>query len=113
MRYCPRSTGRAILGAILAAYIGFSWHLPAGLHLLVALLGGLVGGGFWGGLVGWLKARAGAHGGTEVSMRLLAPPDRVRPAVQAVAVEPAQPERRKSVVERSVRSSSSSEVGTA
>ena len=53
--------GQAILGAIMAAYIGFSWHLPAGLHLLVALLGGLVGGGFWGGLVGWLKARAGAH----------------------------------------------------
>ena len=60
-----------------------------------------------------LESRAGAHGGTEVSMRLLAPPDRVRPAVQAVAVEPAQPEKRKSVVARSVRSSSSSEVGTA
>ena len=53
--------GQAVLGAIMAAYIGFAWHLPPGLHLLVALLGGLVGGGIWGGIVGWLKAKAGAH----------------------------------------------------
>lgn len=60
-----------------------------------------------------LESRVGAHGGTEMSVRLLAPPDRVRPAVQAPAAEPAQQDKRKSVVERSVRSSSSSEVGTA
>jgi simple sugar transport system permease protein len=53
--------GQAILGAILAGYIGFAWHLPPGLHLLVAVLGGIVGGALWGGIVGWLKARAGAH----------------------------------------------------
>jgi ABC-type uncharacterized transport system permease subunit len=53
--------GQAILGAILAAYVGFSWHLPPGIHLLVALIGGLIGGGVWGGIVGWLKAKAGAH----------------------------------------------------
>jgi ABC-type uncharacterized transport system permease subunit len=53
--------GQAILGAILAGYVGFSWHLPVGLHLLMAVLAGLVGGALWGGLVGWLKARAGAH----------------------------------------------------
>ena len=53
--------GQAIVGAALAAYIGFTWHLPPVLHLVVAVLGGLVGGGIWGGIVGWLKARAGAH----------------------------------------------------
>ena len=53
--------GQAILGAILAAYVGFTWHLPPVLHLLVAILGGLIGGGIWGGIVGWLKARTGAH----------------------------------------------------
>jgi ABC-type uncharacterized transport system permease subunit len=53
--------GQAILGAILAAYVGFAWSLPPGVHLVVAVLGGLVGGGLWGGIVGWLKARAGAH----------------------------------------------------
>ncbi|SDT23256.1 nucleoside ABC transporter membrane protein [Friedmanniella luteola] len=53
--------GQAILGAVVAAYIGFSWSLPPGVHLVVAVLGGLVGGGLWGGVVGWLKARSGAH----------------------------------------------------
>jgi ABC-type uncharacterized transport system permease subunit len=53
--------GQAILGAIVAAYIGFTWHLPPGIHLLVAILGGLIGGAFWGGIVGWLKAKTGAH----------------------------------------------------
>ena len=31
------------------------------IHLVVAVLGGLIGGGIWGGIVGWLKARTGAH----------------------------------------------------
>jgi simple sugar transport system permease protein len=53
--------GQAIWGAILAAYVGFSWHLPPGLHLLVAIAAGVVGGSVWGGIVGWLKAKAGAH----------------------------------------------------
>jgi ABC-type uncharacterized transport system permease subunit len=53
--------GQAILGALVAAYIGFTWHLPPGIHLLLAILGGLFGGAFWGGIVGWLKAKTGAH----------------------------------------------------
>ena len=53
--------GQAIWGATLAAYVGFTWHLPPGLHLLVAIAAGILGGAVWGGIVGWLKARAGAH----------------------------------------------------
>jgi general nucleoside transport system permease protein len=53
--------GQAIWGAILAAYVGFTLHLPPGLHLVVAVLAGLLGGAIWGGIVGWLKARTGAH----------------------------------------------------
>ncbi|HEY5787173.1 MAG TPA: ABC transporter permease [Microlunatus sp.] len=53
--------GQAIWGAILAAYVGFTLHLPPVLHLVTAILAGLVGGGIWGGIVGWLKARTGAH----------------------------------------------------
>jgi simple sugar transport system permease protein len=53
--------GQAIWGAILAAYVGFSWNLPPGIHLLVAIAAGVLGGAVWGGIVGWLKARAGAH----------------------------------------------------
>ena len=41
--------GQLILGAICAGYVGFTWNLPPGLHLLVALLAGLAGGAFWAG----------------------------------------------------------------
>ena len=53
--------GQAIWGAILAAYVGFTLHLPPVLHLLVAILAGVIGGAIWGGIVGLLKARTGAH----------------------------------------------------
>jgi len=53
--------GQAIWGAILAAYVGFSFSLPYGLHLLVAIAAGVLGGAVWGGIAGWLKARTGAH----------------------------------------------------
>ncbi|WP_432505503.1 ABC transporter permease [Kineococcus arenarius] len=53
--------GQVVLGAVVAAWLGFTWDLPVVLHLLVALVGGLLGGAFWGGIVGWLKARTGAH----------------------------------------------------
>ena len=53
--------GQATIGAILAAWAGFALHLPVVLHLLVALAFGLVGGAAWGALVGFLKARTGAH----------------------------------------------------
>lgn len=53
--------GQIILGAILAGYVGFGMHLPTGLHLIVGVLAGIVGGAIWGGIVGLLKARTGAH----------------------------------------------------
>lgn len=53
--------GQIIMGAILAGYLGFGVHLPIVLHLLVALAGGFIGGAVWGVVVGWLKARTGAH----------------------------------------------------
>jgi ABC-type uncharacterized transport system permease subunit len=53
--------GQLIIGAMFAGWIGFTWHLPIGVHLLVAVVAGLVGGAIWGGVVGLLKARTGAH----------------------------------------------------
>jgi len=53
--------GQAIMGSIVAAYIGFTFQLPYGLHLLVAIIGGVAAGALWGGVVGWLKAKTGAH----------------------------------------------------
>ncbi|MFC4148428.1 ABC transporter permease [Micromonospora mangrovi] len=53
--------GQATIGVILAAVAGFAFPLPPGLHLLVALLAGAVGGAIWGFIPGILKARTGAH----------------------------------------------------
>ncbi len=53
--------GQATMGVILAALAGFLLPLPPGLHLLVAVLAGAVGGAIWGFIPGILKARAGAH----------------------------------------------------
>ena len=53
--------GQILIGGAVAGWLGFALSLPPGLHLLVALLGGLIGGGIWAGVVGLLKARTGAH----------------------------------------------------
>jgi ABC-type uncharacterized transport system permease subunit len=53
--------GQLIVGAICAGYIGFAFELPPVIHMLAALLAGVIGGAVWGGLAGWLKAATGAH----------------------------------------------------
>lgn len=53
--------GQMLIAAATAGWVGFSVQLPYGLHLIVAVIAGLVGGALWGGIVGLLKARTGAH----------------------------------------------------
>lgn len=53
--------GQLIGGAIFAAWAGFALQLPIVVHLVVCILAGAAGGLLFGGLVGWLKARTGAH----------------------------------------------------
>lgn len=53
--------GQILIGATLAGYVGFAWQLPVGLHLLVVVVAGALGGAIWGGVVGLIKARTGAH----------------------------------------------------
>jgi ABC-type uncharacterized transport system permease subunit len=54
--------GQLLIGAISAAYVGFTFTgLPAILHLPLALIGGFAGGALWGFIPGFLKARTGAH----------------------------------------------------
>ena len=52
--------GQILIGATVGAYVGFAWHLPLGLHLLVAIIGTIIGGALWGFIPGILKARTGA-----------------------------------------------------
>lgn len=53
--------GQIIIGATLGAFVGFTWHLPVLLHLVVAILGTIIGGALWGFIPGILKAATGAH----------------------------------------------------
>ncbi|MGI9821666.1 ABC transporter permease [Agromyces sp. Marseille-Q5079] len=53
--------GQMLIAASVAGWIAFGFDLPVGLHMFVALIGGLLGGALWGGLAGLLKARTGAH----------------------------------------------------
>jgi general nucleoside transport system permease protein len=53
--------GQMLMSAGFAAWASFQLHLPFPLHLIVAILFGLAGAGIWAGIVGFLKARTGAH----------------------------------------------------
>ncbi len=53
--------GQMFMGGLFALWTGLHVDLPAVLHIPLALLAAIIGGGLWGGLVGLLKARTGAH----------------------------------------------------
>lgn len=53
--------GQMLMAAAAAGWVAFSFQLPWGVHMLVAVIAGLIAGALWGGLVGLLKARTGAH----------------------------------------------------
>jgi general nucleoside transport system permease protein len=55
------ATSQFIGGAIMAAWLGFAFDMPTAIHVIVCILGALVGGAAMGWLVGDLKARTGAH----------------------------------------------------
>jgi len=55
-------TGQIIFGAVFTSYAAFEFTaLPGALHLIVAIAAGMLGGLLLGALVGWLKAKRGAH----------------------------------------------------
>ena len=53
--------GQIIIGAAFAGWVGFTLDLPVGVHLVVAILAGALGGAIWGGIPGLLRAKTGAH----------------------------------------------------
>jgi general nucleoside transport system permease protein len=53
--------GQLVVGGLAAGTIGAKIHLPTGIHLLVAILGGMAAGALWALLPGLLKAYRGVH----------------------------------------------------
>ncbi len=55
------ASGQFVGGACVAAWLGFDLNLPGPVHIIVCVIGALVGGAVLGWIVGELKARTGAH----------------------------------------------------
>ncbi|MCP4428840.1 MAG: ABC transporter permease [Chloroflexi bacterium] len=54
--------GQLFIGAIFSVTAGiYLTGLPAIIHIPLALLAGVIGGGLWGYIPGWLKAKTGGH----------------------------------------------------
>lgn len=53
--------GQMLMAAAGAGWVAWSFDLPWGLHMIVAVIAGVVAGALWAGIAGFLKARTGAH----------------------------------------------------
>jgi simple sugar transport system permease protein len=53
--------GQMLMASAAAGWVAFSLDLPWGIHMIVALLAGLIAGALWAGIAGALKAWTGAH----------------------------------------------------
>ena len=53
--------GQVLMGAAVAAWLGFALNLPVVVHVLVAIVGAALMGGLWAAIAGVLKARTGAN----------------------------------------------------
>lgn len=50
------ASGQYTMGMFFALFVGFMWDLPSGIHWVVAILAGMVGGMIWGFIPGIFKA---------------------------------------------------------
>ncbi|MBO1737438.1 ABC transporter permease [Leifsonia sp. TF02-11] len=53
--------GQMLIAALFAGLVGFKLPMAPGVHLLVAVIAGLIGGAIWAAIAGVLKAYTGAH----------------------------------------------------
>jgi general nucleoside transport system permease protein len=50
------ASGQYTMGMFFALYAGFMWKLPPGIHWIVCIIAGLIGGMLWGVIPGFFKA---------------------------------------------------------
>ncbi|MFT4221186.1 MAG: ABC transporter permease [Microbacterium sp.] len=53
--------GQMLMASAGAGWVAFAIDLPFPVHMLAALVVGMLAGALWGGVAGFLKARTGAH----------------------------------------------------
>lgn len=53
--------GQMLMAAAAAGYVATAWDLPFPLHMVAAIVAGILAGAIWAGIAGLLKARTGAH----------------------------------------------------
>ena len=53
--------GQVLMGAAAATWVGITFPLPAGVHLVLAMVAAVILGALWAGIAGFLKARTGAN----------------------------------------------------
>lgn len=53
--------GQFIIGMLTASLIGLIPGLPGFIHIILIMLGGIIGGGIWAGIPGYLKAKIGTN----------------------------------------------------
>ncbi len=55
------ASGQFYFGGFIAVLLGATLNLPFGVHHIVIILGGALGGAFWGSIPGFLKAKFNIH----------------------------------------------------
>lgn len=55
------ASGQYTMGMFFAMYVGLMWKLPNGIHWIVCILAGMIGGLLWGFIPGVLKAMANVN----------------------------------------------------
>ncbi len=55
------ANGQMLIGGMFALVVGFQFNLPAIIHIPLVIIAGLIGGGIWGAIPGYLRAKTGAH----------------------------------------------------
>jgi simple sugar transport system permease protein len=53
--------GQMLLAGAASGWVAYQFELPWPIHLTLAIVAGMLAAALWGGLVGFLKARTGAH----------------------------------------------------
>jgi general nucleoside transport system permease protein len=53
--------GQLLVGALCAGALGAAFTVPGPLGIVIMLIAGFIGGGFWGAIAGWMKAHFNAN----------------------------------------------------